>query len=104
MVVLLSHQDHRARQVKDIQITLLLGTMGKGIPNPVALMIIHNNNAIHSGTVMVGHILEEMVLIIIVMVAGEMIKIVQIKIGMLIEILIGMVAMCSHHQEFPQGL
>jgi hypothetical protein len=103
MVVLLSHQDHRARQVKDIQITLLLGTMGKGIPNPVALMIIHNN-AIHSGTVMVGHILEEMVLIIIVMVAGEMIKIVQIKIGMLIEILIGMVAMCSHHQEFPQGL
>jgi hypothetical protein len=38
------------------------------------------------------------------MVAGEMIKIVQIKIGMLIEILIGMVAMCSHHQEFPQGL
>jgi hypothetical protein len=90
--------------VKDIQITLLLGTTGKGIPNPVALMIIHNNNAIHSGTVMVGHILEEMVLIIIVMVAGEMIKIVQIKIGMLIEILIGMVAMCSHHQEFPQGL
>jgi hypothetical protein len=36
-------------------------------------MIILNSSALHLGTVMVGYILEEMVLTITVMVAGEMI-------------------------------
>ena len=88
-------------QGRVIRITLLRGNIPKEALNPATLVIIQGSSAIHLETVMVGHILGQMALIIIIMEVGA-IMIVEIRIGTLIGISMAEMGMCSH-KELRRG-
>lgn len=98
MVASLRLQHYMVLSLKVTQTILLLETICKkaGLShNPLVLMIILIHAA-RSNTTMVTHILVEMLLTITIMVVG-VIRILEIKSGILIELIMVELPTCSHN-------